>query len=117
MIKYFELLLDLLDIEESSRAGYITIANIIESKKYSNIKCYHRYGFIFQWYKNLLDEDMTIDEFTNLGDFKSKIFADTKKQDSISYLRSDPVLDESILYVFDKISEGIVSNSENIFYV
>jgi hypothetical protein len=48
MIKYFELLLDLLDIEESARPEYIDIANMIESQKYSDIKCYHRHAFVFE---------------------------------------------------------------------
>ena len=48
MIKYFELLLDLLEIDESIRADYISIANIIESQKYVDLKCYHRHAFVFE---------------------------------------------------------------------
>ena len=57
MIKYFELLLDLLDIDEAIRAEYIDIANIIESQKYSDIKCYHRHSFVFEWYQKLLNKE------------------------------------------------------------
>jgi hypothetical protein len=53
MIKYFELLLDLLDIEKSIRPDYIKIANDIEfklegSKTLSNLQVYHRHAFVFE---------------------------------------------------------------------
>ena len=116
MIKYFELLLDLLDIEKSIRAEYTSIADKIESQKYSYIKCYHRHSFIFEWYQKLLKKEITTEEFTQIWDIKSKVFFDTKKQDSISFLKSDPVLDSNILYILDKLSEGIVDGKENIVY-
>lgn len=116
MIKYFELLLDLLDIEQSIRAKYIDIANKIESQKYSDIKYYHRHAFVFQWYQKLLNKEITAEEFTQIWDIRSKIFFDTKKHDSISFLKSNPVLDDNILYIFDKISEGIIAEKKNIVY-
>jgi hypothetical protein len=51
-----------------------------------------------------LDKNITTEEFTQIGDFNSKIFFDKKKQDSISFLKSNPVLENNILYVFDSIS-------------
>ncbi len=121
MIKYFELLLDLLDIEESIRAEYIDIANKIElvwesSNSYSSISCYHRHAFIFEWYQKLLNKKITTEEFTQIWDIKSTIFFDTKKQDSISFLKSNPVLEDNVLYIFDQISEWIIGEKENIVY-
>ncbi len=121
MIKYFELLLSLLDIEESSRTEYIDIANKIEliwgsSDSYSSLQCYHRHAFVFEWYQKLLNKEITVEEFTQTWDINSKIFFDTKKQDSISFLKSNPVLDDNILYIFDKISEWIVLEEENVIY-
>ena len=116
MIKYFELLLDLLDIEKSIRVKYIDIANIIEEWKYENIQCYHRHSLVFEWYKKLLDKKITTEEFTYIGDINSKISFDTKKQDSISFLKSNPVLDNNVLYVFDNLAKGIIAEKENIVY-
>lgn len=121
MIKYFELLLDLLDIEEYSRAEYIAVANKIEllwesSSSSSSLQCHHRHAFVFEGYLKLLDKEITTEEFTQIWDIHSKIFFDTKKQDSISFLKSKPVLDKNVLYVFDKISEGVVEKKENIVY-
>ena len=121
MIKYFELLLDLLEIEESIRVEYIDIANKIEfiwetSNSYLSLICYHRHSFIFEWYQKLLNKEITTEEFTQIWDIRSKLFFDIKKQDSVSFLKLNPVLDDSILYIFDKISEGIVDEKENVFY-
>jgi hypothetical protein len=46
MIKYFELLLDLLEIE--NKDSYIEIAKIIESNRNKKVKAYHQYFFIFE---------------------------------------------------------------------
>jgi hypothetical protein len=53
---------------------------MIESQKYSDIKCYHRHAFVFEWYKKLLDKNITTEEFTQIGDFNSKIFFDKKNK-------------------------------------
>ena len=121
MIKYFELLLSLLDIEESSRVEYIAVANKIEliwesSNSYSSLQCYHRHAFVFKWYQKLLNKKITTEEFTQIWDINSKISFDTKKQDSISFLKSNPVLDDNVLYIFDKISDWIVSEKNNVVY-
>ena len=121
MIKYFELLLDLLDIEESKRADYIAVANKIEtmsesSKEFSSLQCYHRHTFIFEWYQKLLNKEITVEEFTYIWDINSKISLDDKKQDSISFLKSNPVLGNDALYIFDKISEGMIEEKGNIYY-
>ena len=121
MIKYFELLLDLLEIEESNRAEYTDIANKIElvwerSKSPSSLQCYHRHAFVFEWYQKLLNKEITTEEFTQIWDVKSKLFFDTKKQDSISFLKSNPVLEDNILYILDSISKWIVGESDNVIY-
>lgn len=121
MIKYFELLLELLDIEDVVREKYIFIAKKIETiwkntDTYSSIRCYHRHAFIFEWYQKLINNEITTEDFIQTWDIKSKIFFDTQKQDSISFLNSNPKLDNNTLYVFDKISEWIIEKKENTIY-
>lgn len=115
MIKYFELLLDLLEIAEKD--NYLKVAQIIESNKSKKIEVYHQYPFIFLWYHKLLNEELQVEEFLQLWDFQSKIKYDTTKPDSITFLKSNPDIDSETIYVFDSISQGIIDTAENIFYV
>jgi hypothetical protein len=63
-----------------------------------------------------LDKEITTEEFTQIWDVNSKIVFDPKKQDSISFLKSKPVLENDILYVFDSVSRWIVEESGNVVY-
>jgi hypothetical protein len=121
MIKYFELLLDLLDVENNDRTSYIVIANKIELiweevTSFSDLQCYHQYAFIFEWYKKLVSKEISEDEFTKLGDFNSQSLLDIQKKDSISFLKLNSNLDSKTMYVFDSLAQWIVEKSENIFY-
>lgn len=114
MTKYFELLLDLLEIE--NKDSYIEISKIIESNKYKKLKAYHQYFFIFEWYRDLLDWKLSPEEFLQLWDIGSKLRFDLNKLDSISYLQSNPDLEDDTIYIFDSISDWIIQPRENIFY-
>lgn len=116
MIKYFQLLLDLLEVDEAKRDLYTDIAKKIEFIPDSNLICYHRYAFVFEWYQKLIKWEITEDEFTQLWDFKSQSLLDIQKKDSISFLKSNPNLDSNTLYIFDALAKWIVEESENIFY-
>ena len=115
MTKYFELLLDLLEIE--NKDSYIEIAKIIESNKNKKLKAYHQYFFIFEWYKELLEWNMEPEEFLQLWDMWSRLRFDHDKPDSITFLQSNPKLDKDTIYIFDSLSDGIISTTENVFYV
>lgn len=115
MTKYFELLLDLLEIE--NKDSYIEIAKIIESNRNKKVKAYHQYFFIFEWYKKLLEWDMEPEEFLQLGDMWSSLRFDNDKPDSITFLQSNPKLDKDTIYIFDSLSDWIISPAENVFYV
>lgn len=114
MTKYFELLLDLLEIENKN--SYIEIAKVIELNKDKKIKAYHQYFFIFEWYKKLLDWAMEPEEFLQLWDMWSILRFDHEKPDSITFLQSNPKLDKETIYIFDSLSEGIIPDIENAFY-
>jgi|GEM_PF-7058556 len=64
MIDKFELLLDLLDIEDKN--NYIEIAKLIETKKYKNIKTLHKHGFIFELFNDFLDNKISLEEFVKI---------------------------------------------------
>lgn len=114
MNKYFSLLLDLLGIPENN--NYLEVLNIIEKNKDKNIQYFHQIAFAFQWYQDLLNKKISPEEFLQIGDIGSTIKPDIKKKDSISFLRSNPVLDKNSIYIFDSLAEWIVEESANIFY-
>lgn len=68
MIDKFELLLDLLDIEDKN--NYIEIAKLIETKKYKNIKTLHKHGFIFELFNDFLDNKISLEEFVKIWDIE-----------------------------------------------
>lgn len=114
MIKYFELLLDLLDINQ--KQNFIQIASIIESNKDKNIKIYHQYAFIFEWYQKLVNWVLSPEEFIQLWDIDSSIRFDINKPDSISYLKSNPEIEKDSIYIFDSIANGAIAGADNVFY-
>lgn len=114
MTKYFELLLDLLEIE--NKDSYIEIAKTIESNRDKKVKAYHQYFFIFEWYKKLLEWDMEPEEFLQLGDMWSSLRFDHDKLDSITFLQSNPKLNKDTIYIFDSLSEGLIPTAKNVYY-
>lgn len=114
MIKYFELQLELLEIQK--KEDCIKIAKIIEKDPKRNFEFYHQYAFLFEWYKKLINWEISEDEFTTLWDFHSQSLFDIQKKDSISFLKSNPNLDSNTIYVLDSLAQWIVEESENIFY-
>ena len=115
MTKYFELLLDLLEIHDKD--PYIEIAKIIEGNTDKKLKVHHQYFFIFEWYRDLLDWKLSPEEFLQLWDINSKLRFDSKKLDSISFLQSNPDFDDDTIYIFDSLSDWIIQPRENVFYV
>ena len=109
-----KLLLDLLEID--NKDSYIEIAKIIESNSEKKIQAYHQYSFIFEWYQMLLNWKIEPEDFLQLWDFQSKINFDKNKDDSISFLKSNPKLQKDTIYIFDSISKWIIPESENIYY-
>lgn len=114
MEKYFDLLLELLDIQ--NKKNYKKIAVLIEKDPKSNFELYHQYAFVFEWYQKLLNWEITEEEFTQLWDFQSKIKFNPNKLDSISFLQQSKKLDSDTIYIFDSLAKWIVEESNNIFY-
>lgn len=114
MKKYFDLLLDLLELE--SQDWYDEILDIIEKNKDKKIEFYHQYWFIFEWYHKLLKKEISPEEFLQIWDITSNIILDLDKLDSISFLKSNPKLDFENIYIFDSLAEWIVDKLGNIYY-
>ena len=114
MEKYFNLLLDLLDIPQNQ--NYPQILEVIEKNKDKKIHFYHQYWFIFQWYQDLLNKKTSPEDFLQLWDIDSQINVDIQKSDSISFLRSNPILDQNSVYIFDSLAEWILAEQGNVFY-
>lgn len=114
MEKYFDLLLELLDIQ--NKENYKKVASLIAKNPKAKFEFYYKHSFIFEWYQKLLNWQISKEDFVQLWDFKSKIKIDLKKPDSISFLKSNPKLDKNVIYVFDSLAQWIIEESENIFY-
>ena len=114
MEKYFNLLLDLLNIEQNT--NYSKILEIIQKNKDKKIFFYHQYAFIFEWYQKLLNQELSLEEFLQIGDIDSKFKIDSQKIDSISFLQNKPKIDPNSIYIFDSLAQWILSEQKNIYY-
>jgi hypothetical protein len=115
MTKYFELLLDLLDI--TSKDDYLKIAKIIEDNHGKKFEIYHQHAPIFRWYIDLLDDAITVEKFLSIWDINSDILYNPDRWDSISFLRENNELDDDTIYILDLLSEGIIQPRANVFYI
>lgn len=114
MEKYFNLLLDLLEIKQNQ--NYSKILKIIQKNKDKKIFFYHQYSFIFEWYQKLLNQELALEEFLQIWDINSKLKIDSKKIDSISFLQNKLKIDPNSIYIFDSIAQWFLSEQANIFY-
>lgn len=114
MIKYFELLVDLLNIPKDTK--YTDIAKVIESNIDKNLQVHHQYFFIFEWYRDLLEWKISQEDFLQLWDIGSKLRFSDDRVDSITFLQSNPKLDKNTIYIFDSLAEWIIPEQDNVFY-
>lgn len=71
MRKYFDLLLDLLELEDT--VGYEEIAAYLEQYSTEDILIAHRAAFLFSAYLELLRGEIEPEEFVLVGDVESAI--------------------------------------------
>jgi hypothetical protein len=64
MIEQFELLLDLLNIED--KQYYIDAAKQIEKKQHKKIKTRHKHGFVFEVFDDFLDHKISLEDFVKI---------------------------------------------------
>jgi len=114
MTKYFELLLDLLEI--SPKEDFLKAAKLIEDNRWKNIMVYHQYSPIFYWYMDLLDGKISIEDYLQVWDINSNILYDHNKKDSISFIKENNEFLDDTIYILDSISEGLIPDRENVIY-
>lgn len=68
MIDQFELLLDLLYIED--KHYYLEAAKQIEKKQHKKIKTLHKHGFLFELFDDFLDHKISLEEFVKIWDIE-----------------------------------------------
>jgi len=107
MLKYFSLVLDLLEIEPKSE--YLCVAEKIVENIDSKLFCYHRHRFLFVAFKELLEEEISLEEFIQIWDVdSSKKIYDPKIMNSVDFLdwvkNKIEILDKESLYIVDKLS-------------
>ena len=86
-------------------------------KKNSSSKTKGKKDVNFYDYDGSLVDSYSAEEFLQLWDMDSKLRFDHNKPDSITLLQSNPKLEKDTIYIFDSLSEGIISTTENVFYV
>ena len=108
MLKYFDLLLELLRpeddefiIEEKKKLS--ATAKKLEEKWDKNLKIFHKYWFIFKAYNDLLNERISLDEFLATWDITSsrKIYEN----------------DESSLSIINKIIDWKINWDDNTLLI
>lgn len=85
MLKYFSLLVDLLELKNID--NYTSVAEKIEKNPKSKLHVYHKLGFIFLWFQKLVNQEIQIDEFVSLWDLNSEKL-DTTRLDSITFSKA-----------------------------
>jgi len=71
MIDQFELLLDLLNIEDKKL--YLETAKQIEKKEHKKLKTLHKHGFVFELFDDFLDHKISLEEFVKIWDIEWKL--------------------------------------------
>ena len=120
MQKYFDLLLELLRpedddfiIEEKKKLS--TTAQKLEERWNKNLKIAHKHGFIFDAYENLLNEEISLDEFLATWDITSTNKLHTNSESSIQILEwiiQWKNTDEDALFILDSISFASLENND-----
>ena len=120
MQKYFDLLLELLRpedddfiIEEKKKLS--ATAKKLEERWNKNLKIAHKHGFIFDAYENLLNEEISLDEFFATWDITSTNKLHTNSESSIQILEwiiQWKNTDEDALFILDSISFTSLENND-----
>ena len=108
MLKYFELLLELLRPEDDNfvaeeKKQLLAAGKKLEERWDKNLNIHHRYRFIFSAYDDLIHEKISLDEFLATWDITSN-----KNLNSIS---------ESSISVVNSIINGTIKNADNTLFI
>lgn len=120
MQKYFDLLLELLRPEDDDfiteeKKKLSATAKKLEERWNKNLKIAHKVWFIFEAYKDLLNEKITLDEFLATWDITSERNISKPSESSIKIL--DWIIEwqnnnENTLFILDSISFASLAKKE-----
>ncbi len=121
MLKYFELLLELLRPEDDNfvvegKKQLLSTAQKLEERWDKNLKIHHRYRFIFDAYDDLIHGKISLDEFLTTWDITSNKNLNKNSESSIPVINSiiDGVLKnaDNTLFILDTISFWSLSDKD-----
>ncbi len=69
----FDLYLDMNEIEVVGIKEVEEVKKIILSQKYNNVLTFHRYGFIFYYFDQLVKGEISHEQFLTMGDVEGQI--------------------------------------------
>lgn len=108
MLKYFELLLELLRPEDDNfvaeeKKQLLAAGKKLEERWDKNLNIHHRYRFIFSAYDDLIHEKISLDEFLATWDITSNKNLNSSSESSISVVNS--------------IINGTIKNADNTLFI
>lgn len=121
MLKYFELLLELLrpendDFVAEEKKQLLAAWKKLEERWDKNLEIHHRYRFIFSAYDDLINERISLDEFLATWDITSNQNLNNNNESSISIINSmiDGTLKntDNTLFILDTISFWSLSDND-----
>lgn len=121
MQKYLELLIELLrpwddDFTIQEKKNLLAAGEKIEKKWKRNLKTFHRFGFLFNAYEELLQEKIWLDEFLAIGDITSTKKLTPNDQPSINIVNSiinwTSEIPNNSLVILDSISFWVLSTND-----
>lgn len=120
MQKYFDLLLELLrpdddDFIVEEKRKLAAAARKLEERWDKKLKIFHKQGFIFEAYENLLNEKISLDEFLATWDITSTNKLHTNTESSIqiiNWIIQWKNNNQNSLFILDSISFANLSNND-----
>lgn len=118
MDKLVNLVLDFLEIPDEKRSKYYDICQILAERKGGTVKIFHKHAFFFKAYQDLLNNNLSPEEFLAIGDVTSQqTLFDTDQVSSYDLFTSQSSLLENIskdtmLIVDESVFESLPQNQK-----
>jgi len=133
MEKYFDLVLELLELEDKENLKKTALQIKDHQEKWDNISFFHQYDFLFKAWLAFCNQEMSEEEFVQIGDVESqfKLYNENKKnaKEYFSALKNKDfsenvfVIDQDAWKFFltekeqEEILDNLASDSKKIYLV
>ncbi len=133
MEKYFDLVLELLELEEKEKLKDMAIQLKKHQEKWDNIAFFHQYDFLFKAWLALCAEEISEEDFVQIGDVDSsfQLYDESKRtaQEYFDNLKNKDteedvfVIDENAWNLFltekeqDEVLEHLKANDKKIYLI